>query len=337
MADDLTPIDIYPELAHEEDLTPEFGEEIDLRCEDIKAACEGFGTDESLLVDAIGATTPEERFKIALRYPEIYEEDLKDVFERETSGDFGLTLKMCSFGPAEAECYMIHRACKGIGSSNEDVLWSIVCGRSNRDMELLKKTYYRMYSEDLTAFLNEQVDGDLWALMSSCLQAAAEEFDPDFHTEDKAVEDAEALYEAGQGKWFGTDESALFKVIALAPREHLFAINEQYAEKYGHTIVKVMEDELGGSAESAAVFTCNMRLKPYEAIAKLIKHACAGFGTDDLLLMSCIIRYQAVMYDVSLVHEELFEKSVQDRVESECSGEYEKLLLALMDTVAPEE
>ena len=168
-------------------------------------------------------------------------------------------------------------------------------------------------------------------------QAAAEEFDPDYHTEDKAIEDAESLYEAGQGQWFGTNESDLFKVIALAPREHLFAINEQYADKYGYTIVKAMEDELSGTAEEAAIFTCNMRLKPYKSIAKLIKSACAGFGTDDLLLMCCIVRYQDIMGHVSMAHEEMFEKSIQDRIQSECSGSFETLLLALMDAVSPEE
>ena len=168
-------------------------------------------------------------------------------------------------------------------------------------------------------------------------QAAAEEFDPDYHTEEKAIEDAESLYEAGQGQWFGTNESDLFKVIALAPREHLFAINEQYADKYGYTIVKAMEDELSGTAEEAAIFTCNMRLKPYKSIAKLIKSACAGFGTDDLLLMCCIVRYQDIMGHVSMAHEEMFEKSIQDRIQSECSGSFETLLLALMDAVSPEE
>ena len=100
-----------------------------------------------MLLEAIGATTPEERFKIALRYKDLFEEDLKDVMESETSGDFGLALKMCSFGPAEAECYMIHRACKGLGSAHEKVLYSIVCGRSNRDMELLKKSKSKLNTD----------------------------------------------------------------------------------------------------------------------------------------------------------------------------------------------
>ena len=41
MADDLVSIDIYPELAHEEDLTPDCGIEIDERTKQIYEACKG--------------------------------------------------------------------------------------------------------------------------------------------------------------------------------------------------------------------------------------------------------------------------------------------------------
>ena len=85
----------------------------------------GFGTDESKLIEAIGATTPEDRFKIDIRFKDLFDKDLKDLMSSESSGDFGLALKMCAFGPVEAECYMIKQACKGVGS-HKGVLYSIL-------------------------------------------------------------------------------------------------------------------------------------------------------------------------------------------------------------------
>ena len=41
MADDLVSIDIYPELAHEEDLSPDCGVDIDERVTEIYEACKG--------------------------------------------------------------------------------------------------------------------------------------------------------------------------------------------------------------------------------------------------------------------------------------------------------
>jgi hypothetical protein len=46
------------------------------------------------------------------------------------------------------------------------------------------------------------------------LQAAEEEYDPDFHTEDKMKEDAEALYKMGQGT-SEVSEPFLFTVSIL--------------------------------------------------------------------------------------------------------------------------
>ena len=47
-------------------------------------------------------------------------------------------------------------------------------------------------------------------------------------------------------KW-GTDEKGLFKFFCAAPSEHLKKLNLIYADKYGYTLLKVMEKELGTS------------------------------------------------------------------------------------------
>lgn len=76
-------------------------------------------------------------------------------------------------------------------------------------------------------------------------------------------------------KW-GTDEKGLFKFLCSAPPEHLKKLNLIYADKYGYTLLKVMEKELGGDAGRAGLFMLGMKLKPYETIAKLIEKACKG-------------------------------------------------------------
>jgi hypothetical protein len=331
-----TTINIYPDLMHEEDLTPDCGVEIDAICEEIHGAVEGWGCDKSRLVAALGSTTPEDRLKICLRYKDIYEKDLKSVMKKEVSGDLGTVLKYLALSPVEAECAMIKAACKGVGA-HRGILYSILCGRSNKDMELLKKTYYKCYTKDLTALLLSELRGDLEKLVSACLQASEEPFDPDYHTLDKAKEDAEEIWKKGQGKFFGTNESKLFKVIVLSPPKYLKMVNDAYAEEYGYTLIKAMEKELGGKSEDAAIFALKMRFKPYDAVAGIIKKACAGIGTDEDLLTSCIVRYQDLMAHVNLAHEELYGKSVHDRVRSECGGQYKEVLLALLNKTCPEE
>jgi hypothetical protein len=173
-------------------------------------------------------------------------------------------------------------------------------------------------------------------LVFNCMQAGEETYDPQYHTADKVIEDAEAIYEKGQGKFFGTDEKSIYKVLCAAPPEHVENINKVYADKYGYTLMKAMEKELSGNARDGTLHMLGMKIKPYETIAELIKAACAGIGTDELLLTCCIIRYQMVMKDVMGAHIELYGKSVHDRVRSECSGKYKTLLLAVLNAVWPE-
>lgn len=175
------------------------------------------------------------------------------------------------------------------------------------------------------------------SLVFNSLQGGEEAFDPQYHTKEKAVEDAEVIYKKGQGKWFGTDEKSIFKILCAAPPEYVTMMSNAYADKYGYTLFKAMEKELTGNVMEGTMFMLGMKMKPFETIAGLIKKACAGIGTDELLLTCCIIRYQMVMKDVMAAHIELYGKSVHDRVREECGGKYKSLLLAVLNAVWPEQ
>jgi Annexin len=92
--------------------------------------------------------------------------------------------------PDRAEAAMIKSACKGIGAS-ANIIWSIMAGRTNEEVERLKKVYFEIYSKDLGKLLASELHGDMERLVFTCLQAGEEAYDPQYHTKDKAVEDAE--------------------------------------------------------------------------------------------------------------------------------------------------
>ena len=89
--------------------------------------------------------------------------------------------------------------------------------------------------------------------------------------------------------------------------------------------------------KAAVLHLIGMKLKPYETMAALIKSACAGFGTDEMLLIASCIRFQPVFAEVQAAHIELYGKTVQDRVRSECGGKLKDLLLKVLNTAWPEE
>jgi hypothetical protein len=98
----------------------------------------GFGTNEHRLLKALGGCNAETRCKVPGRYFQLYNQDLRQLMKSECGNrDFGTALQFLAVDPVHAECLMIEHACQGIGT-NEMLLFSIICGRSNREIELLK-------------------------------------------------------------------------------------------------------------------------------------------------------------------------------------------------------
>lgn len=387
-------IDLYPEIIRAQDLSPDqgFGSEIDDDCQVrwsrswcvsksnardthynrfsflqmIEEATKGWGANKQLVIDAIATKDATERWKLSKRYEELFNKKLEDLMKKEFSGDFAFAMRCLAMPLDQAECFMIKKATDGVGCSVK-IVYSVMCGRTNAELELLKKNYFKLYTKDIGQLLASELHGDMERLVINSMQAGEEKYDPQYHTADKVNEDAEEIYKKGQGKWFGTDEKSIFKLLCAAPPEHVENINRAYSDKYGYTLLKAMEKELSGNARDGTLHMLGMKLKPAEVsrilsksswankgaslitylslfclkiiqtAAKLIKAACAGIGTDEALLTCCLIRYQHVMKDVMAAHIEMYGKSVHDRVRSEAGGPYKTVLLAILNAVWPEE
>jgi Annexin len=221
------------------------------------------------------------RYKLSMRYKELFNESLAELMKKEFSGavvskfsSFGAVMEFLAMPSHEAECAMLYKATKGVGAS-ANVIYAIMCGRTNVEMELIKKTYFKMYTKDLGKLMASELHGEMERIIFNCMQSGEEVYDPQFHTADKVLEDIEQIYSAGQGRW-GTDEKSIFKLLCAAPPEHVQNLNKAYSDKYGYSLMKALEKELSGNVRDATVHMIGMKIKPYETIAALIKKACAG-------------------------------------------------------------
>lgn len=328
-------INLYPDAVHKAQLgDPEYYPEIDDACDAINKACVGMGTDEKALIKTLGSKDTIERYLIAFRYKEKFGKELKELMKSENTGNFGFLSQLLSLPAPEAEAKIIRKATKGMGT-NEKLLWTVICGRSNEEIEILKKTYFKRYNKDLISLVSSELSGDLKKLHMACLQGMEEKYDPGYHNASKAEEDAKTFYKKGQGKW-GTDEAAIFEIICKSPPSYLQMIDDAYVAQYNVNLEKALKKELSGKAEKAAVFTLGMKLHPYETMAEHIKSTCAGMGTDELGLSCAILRYQHVLPRVMIEHSNLFGKTVGDRIASETSGDYKRLLLEMVRVAWPE-
>lgn len=123
--------------------------------------------------------------------------------------------------------------------------------------------------------------------------------------------------------------------MCASPYQHTRNINQVYADKYGCTLLKVLQTELSGAVGGATLFLVEMDLTPAVAIAKLIDQAMAGFGMNELLLTATLIRYQPILHEAMAAHQELFQTDVIERIKSETDGKYETLLIQICESAPP--
>ena len=88
----------------------------------------------------MGSQTAETRCKVPIRYEQLFGEKLQDVIEKELreGKPLGQALVFLSVDPLSAECMMIKKAIAGVGTK-EFFLLTLLAGRSNKEMDLLKK------------------------------------------------------------------------------------------------------------------------------------------------------------------------------------------------------
>lgn len=174
-----------------------------------------------------------------------------------------------------------------------------------------------------------EVKGHFELLLLNSLQGMEKVYDEDTYSADQMQEDVQMLHKMGLGK-AGCDAAGIFKFLCTSPPEYLKKVNIAFAEESGETLCKSLTNELNGDTETAAIFLMGIKVDPYKEVAKLIERACAGFGTNEALLQATLIRYQGIMNQVKLAHVELYGKTIQDRIRSECNGDYESLLLYIV-------
>jgi len=77
--------------------------------------------------------------------------------------------------------------------------------------------------------------------------------------------------------------SAIAQLLCKCPAEYLSAMNLAYADKHGITLSHMLGSELSGIAKEAAEFMFGMKVKPIEAVAKLINKAVCTSSNDTFI------------------------------------------------------
>ncbi|XP_074647412.1 annexin A13-like [Tubulanus polymorphus] len=307
----------------------------------LRAAMKGFGTDEQKIIDVISRRSNRQRLLIIKQFNTMFGKDLIDELKSELGGDFE-DIVLAMFKPSadfDADC--LRKAMKGAGT-DEETLIDILCTRTNDEIKEIIGAYNRLFDRDLVSDVKSETSGHFERLLFSMLQANRTELTEEEWNEayesgwdsvvdhEQAEQDAKDLYEAGAAQW-GTDESRFNVILCTRQFFQLRAVFNAYEEKAGKTFIEAIKSEVSGDLKAGflAIVMCARHTADY--FATRLHDAISGAGTDeDLLTRIVVSRSEVDLAHIAQAYENLYEKSLADAIDEDTSGDYSKILLAIV-------
>jgi len=147
---------------------------------------------------------------------------------------------------------------------------------------------------------------------------------------EKAKEQAQKLYDAGEKKW-GTEEETFTVLLAHQSLPQLRLIFEEYQKLSGKSFEDAVSSEFSGKLKTAVLTIAKCAHSRHEYYADLLERSMKGFGTDDPTLIRIIVsRCEIDLASIKRVYETKYGRSLYDAVKSETSGDYKTVMLALI-------
>lgn len=292
----------------------------------LRNAMKGWGTDEGPIIELTAKRTNADRQQILKFYKSSFGRDLFEDLNDELGGNLRKVVVGMYRTPIDYDCHELHGAMKGMGT-DEDTLIEILATRDNSQLKQIKLRFKELFKKELEEEIIDECGGDLKRLLVSILQCNRSEVtDLDVNKLDKDLKD---LYDAGEGQW-GTDESVFNKIFTNRSRAELRYINREYLKHCGRNLMEVIDKEFSGDIKKLLHTILHALVDTADYFAERIRGACKGLGTNDDVLIRCMItRDEIDLKEIKKIYPKKFGKSLFEEIKDETSGDYKKILLAV--------
>ena len=224
---------------------------------------------------------------------------------------------------AAADATRVHESLK-----EDKALMGVLAGRTNAQVQQIRKAYPQLHGGDLVEDVKKAQSGDFEKVLLALL-------------EPNAAFDARILHEALSG--VGTKESVLIEVLSSRTNDEILSLKRAYEDAYQHTLEHDIKKECWQDFKRALCSLCEGNrdesgdVDPERCAQDAKRLHAAGesrFGTEDSVFVEIITKRSAAqLLCISSEYEQVSEKTLAQAVGDETSGDYKKLLLALLDPV----
>ncbi|MCJ1251685.1 hypothetical protein MMC30_008920 [Trapelia coarctata] len=297
----------------------------------LRKAMKGFGTDETTLIRTLCHYPAPLIPHLKQVYQQRHKRSLESDIASETGSYLEFALLSILRGPLQNDVFLLNKALKGIGT-NEGMLNDVVIARSNADLKAIKQAYQATYRRTLEA----DVAGDLSAkterLFSMILSATRQE--ESAPVVPQAIDaDVMELQRATEGR-MGTDELSVCSILSNRSNGQLRAIAQAYETKFRLSLEKVLDKEFSGHMKQALIEMVRAASDPAMRDAIRLEECMAGPGTKDEMLVSRVVSMhwdRNHMGQVKGAYKARFKRDLVGRIKGETSGDYERLLVAMVE------
>jgi annexin A7/11 len=290
-------------------------------------AMEGWGTDEKKIIHEIVALTTEQIHDVKNEYKHMYGKDLMGDIQWETTGTFESLLVAILTDPVEYDAKLIHDAIKGLGTSDK-ILIEVFCSRHPDHLNKVHAFFDSKYGN-----LIDWIRGDTSGSYQAYLVAIASgKRDPPNKAVDAALveDDVKRLYNTGEGV-AGTVEETWVEILSKRNGSHIRGINKRYEELYNRTLETVVKKEFSGTLQMAFLYTLEFFEGEWEFFARRIHESMVGVGTSESELIRIFSSQRYDLEKISKAYHKLYTKSLQDDIAGEVGGDFQALLLAMIN------
>ncbi|XP_010750696.2 annexin A3 [Larimichthys crocea] len=227
----------------------------------------------------------------------------------------------------EEDVSALRKAIEGIGTT-EKTLIEVLTQRSNAQRQLTAKAYEKATGRTLVADLEGDTHGDFEDLLVALVTPPA-------------VYDCQEVIKAIKGA--GTTESTLTEIFASRSNRQIKALSEAYLAETGRSMIHDLQSEVSGDygkallilAEGKRDESTNVDAAKAKADAKALYEAGEKkWGTDEGKFIDILCHRSIPQLRQTLVeYKNISKKTLQESIESEMSGELEKLLVAVVKCV----
>uniref|UniRef100_A0A8C1J258 Annexin n=1 Tax=Cyprinus carpio TaxID=7962 RepID=A0A8C1J258_CYPCA len=207
---------------------------------------------------------------------------------------------------AGSDAEALYDAMKGFGSDKEAIL-ELIASRSNAQRQEIRAAYKSQFGKDLIDDLKYELTGKFERLIVGLMRP------PAYH-------DAKEIKDAIKGA--GTDEKCLIEILASRTNEQIHNLVAAYKDAYDRDLEEDVIGDTSGHFKKMLVVLLQGTREEDDVVS------------EDLVEM--IVCNLTVVTHLQLVFDEyqkIAEKSIEDSIKSELSGDFETLMLAVVQCI----